>query len=185
MMFSSNPFEALAAVTIVPDLAPAKVVERYKGLADIERGFKVLKSGIEIALIFQRLPKRIKAHALICFLALVLHRVLRMQLKDVNRARTRRSVCWRSSSASSCMRSSYPTRSAPLGWASSIPSSARSSRPSGSRHPPGRALSPPRSTSNETETSQINYLRDLVSNSGDHGDPERRRGVSARDVGLS
>lgn len=72
----------LLLVTNVPDLAPAEVVERYKSLADIERGFKVLKSAIEIAPVFHRLPERIKAHALVCFLALVLHRALRMQLKD-------------------------------------------------------------------------------------------------------
>ena len=30
---------------------------------------------------FHRLPNRIRAHALICFLALVLYRVLRMRLK--------------------------------------------------------------------------------------------------------
>jgi hypothetical protein len=31
---------------------------------------------------FDRLPNRIRAHALICFLALVLYRVLRTRLKD-------------------------------------------------------------------------------------------------------
>jgi transposase len=72
----------LLLVTNVADLKPEQVVERYKSLADIERGFRVLKSDIEIAPVFHRLPDRIKAHALICFLALVLHRVLRMQLKD-------------------------------------------------------------------------------------------------------
>ena len=46
----------------------------------------MLKSDIEIAPVFHRLPDRIRAHALICFLALVLHRVLRMQLKDANSA---------------------------------------------------------------------------------------------------
>ena len=44
----------------------------------------MLKSDIEIAPVFHRLPDRIRAHASICFLALVLHRVLRMQLKDAN-----------------------------------------------------------------------------------------------------
>jgi transposase len=72
----------LLLVTNVADLTPGEVVERYKSLADIERGFKVLKSDIEIAPVFHRLPERIKAHALICFLALVMHRVLRMQLRD-------------------------------------------------------------------------------------------------------
>lgn len=74
----------LLLVTNVAGLQPQEVVLRYKSLADIERGFRVLKSDIEIAPVFHRLPERIKAHALICFLALVLHRVLRMQLKDAN-----------------------------------------------------------------------------------------------------
>jgi Transposase DDE domain len=72
----------LILVTNVPDLAPADVVARYKALADIERGFRVLKSEIDIAPVYHRLPNRIRAHALLCFLALVLYRVLRMRLKD-------------------------------------------------------------------------------------------------------
>ena len=71
----------LALITNAPDLTPAEAVARYKGLADIERGFRVLKSGIEIAPVHHRLPDRIRAHALICFLALVLYRVMRMRLK--------------------------------------------------------------------------------------------------------
>jgi hypothetical protein len=71
----------LILVSNMPDHAPAEIVARYKALADIERGFRVLKSEIEIAPVFHRLPKRIRAHALICFLALVLYRVLRMRLK--------------------------------------------------------------------------------------------------------
>ena len=67
----------LILVTNVPDLAAADVVARYKALADIERGFRVLKSQIDIAPVYHRLPNRIRAHALICFLALVLYRVLR------------------------------------------------------------------------------------------------------------
>ena len=63
------------------DVAPAEVIERYKALADIERGFRVLKSDIDIAPVHHRLPARIRAHALICFLALVLHRVLRERLR--------------------------------------------------------------------------------------------------------
>ncbi len=71
----------LLLVTNMPDHTPAQIVARYKALADIERGFRVLKSEIEIAPMYHRLPERIRAHALICFLALVLHRVLRMRLK--------------------------------------------------------------------------------------------------------
>jgi transposase len=70
----------LLLVTNVEDLAPEEIIERYKALADIERGFRVLKSELEIAPVFHRLPHRIRAHASLCFLALVLHRVMRMRL---------------------------------------------------------------------------------------------------------
>ena len=66
--------------------AAAVVVPRYKSLADIERGFRVLKSDIEIGPVYHRLPQRIRAHALICFMALVLYRVMRMRLKAANRS---------------------------------------------------------------------------------------------------
>lgn len=71
----------LVLITSVKDMKPKEIVQRYKALADIERGFRVLKSDIEIGPVYHRLPDRIRAHALICFLALVLHRVLRMRLK--------------------------------------------------------------------------------------------------------
>jgi len=71
----------LALLTNAPDLTPPETVTRYKSLADIERGFRVLKSDIEIAPVHHRLPDRIRAHALICFLALVLYRVMRARLK--------------------------------------------------------------------------------------------------------
>ena len=71
----------LLMVTNVPDLSPEQVKERYKALADIERGFKVLKSELEIGPVYHRLPQRIRAHASICFMGLILHRVMRMRLK--------------------------------------------------------------------------------------------------------
>lgn len=73
----------LLIVTNVPqdDMPPQEVLARYKSLADIERGFRVLKSDIEMAPVYHRLPQRIRAHASICFMALILHRVMRMRLK--------------------------------------------------------------------------------------------------------
>ena len=72
----------LLLVTNVADLRPEQVIERYKSLADIERGFKVLKSEIEIGPVYHRLPQRIRAHAMICFMALILHRVMRLRLRE-------------------------------------------------------------------------------------------------------
>ena len=71
----------LLLVSNAPDFSPAEVVKRYKSLADIERGFRVLKSEIEIGPIYHRLPERIKAHAAICFMALILYRVMRGRLR--------------------------------------------------------------------------------------------------------
>lgn len=70
----------LLLVSNTKDLAPAEVVRRYKSLADIERGFRILKSEIEIGPIYHRLPERIRAHATICFIALILYRVMRTRL---------------------------------------------------------------------------------------------------------
>jgi len=71
----------LLLVTNAQGLTPEAVVTRYKSLADIERGFKVLKSEIEIGPVYHRLPERIRAHASICFMALILHRVMRSRLR--------------------------------------------------------------------------------------------------------
>lgn len=75
----------LMSVTKVKDMASAEVVRRYKPVADIERGFKVLKSKIEIAPVFHRLPERIEAHASSCVMALILYRVMRQRLKLAGR----------------------------------------------------------------------------------------------------
>ena len=74
----------LLLVTNTPDLSPQGVVDRYKSLADIERGFRVLKSEIEIGPVFHRLPERIKAHAALCFIALILYRVMRQRLSSAD-----------------------------------------------------------------------------------------------------
>lgn len=59
----------LVLLTNVDDFSAADIVERYKSLADIERGFRVLKSDLEIAPVHHRLPGRIRAHALICLVS--------------------------------------------------------------------------------------------------------------------
>ena len=62
-----------------PSLSKIYPLNTY--LADIERGFRVLKSEIDIAPVYHRLPQRIRAHAMLCFMALILHRVMRHRLK--------------------------------------------------------------------------------------------------------
>ena len=71
----------LLLVTNVTDAEPQVIIDRYRSLADIERGFRVLKSELEIGPMYHRLPQRIRAHAAICFIALILYRVMRYRLQ--------------------------------------------------------------------------------------------------------
>jgi len=71
----------LMLVINVQDMAVHEVVLRYKALADIWRGFKVLKSEIEFAPVLHRLPERIRAQASICVMTLILYRVMRQRQK--------------------------------------------------------------------------------------------------------
>jgi transposase len=63
-------------------LGAKEIIDRYKSLGYIEQGFRVLKSEIEIGPVYHRLPERIRAHATICFIALILHRVIRARLQS-------------------------------------------------------------------------------------------------------
>jgi len=130
----------LILVSNVPDSPPAEIVARYKALADIERGFRVLKSEIEIAPVFHRLPDRIRAHALICFLALLLYRVLRLRLKA-------RSPAASSTTRSRCINASQPPACPP-----SPPNRTSCSTPSPCPSPPPDACSANSGTVNCAQT---------------------------------
>ena len=82
-------------ITNVQNLQPAEVVQRYKSLADIERGLRVLKSDLEIGPIYHRLPRRINAHATICFIALVMTRIMRQRLKANDSSYSPKRALWK------------------------------------------------------------------------------------------
>jgi hypothetical protein len=62
-------------VTSDPDLAAEDVALGYKNLLEAERGFRDLKSTLELRPVYHRLEPRIRAHVLLCWLALLLIRV--------------------------------------------------------------------------------------------------------------
>lgn len=72
----------LVLISNVRDLTAEQLVAQYKDLADIERGFRILKSQLEVGPVYHRLPDRIRAHTFICFLALVIQRALRHRLRQ-------------------------------------------------------------------------------------------------------
>jgi len=62
----------------------AEIVRRYKELAEIERGFKTLKSALKLRPVFHWTQKRIKAHIFVCVLALQIERLMRHRLRSVS-----------------------------------------------------------------------------------------------------
>lgn len=71
----------MSLLTNAWDLTLEEIVEFYRNRNDIEQGFRTVKSELRIAPVFHRLPDRIKAHAAICYLALLLNRIMRMRLR--------------------------------------------------------------------------------------------------------
>jgi hypothetical protein len=58
-----------------PDLSAEDVALGYKNLLEAERGFRDLKSTLELRPVYHRIEPRIRAHVLLCWLALLLIRV--------------------------------------------------------------------------------------------------------------
>ena len=62
-----------------PDLSAEDVALGYKNLLEAERGFRDLKSTLELRPVFHCVERRIRAHVLLCWLALLLIRVAERQ----------------------------------------------------------------------------------------------------------
>ena len=78
----SARFDGLhGVITNVKDLSNSEVVEHYKRLWQIEECFRISKHDLKIRPIYHWTPKRIKAHILICFIALTCVRNLAYRVK--------------------------------------------------------------------------------------------------------
>jgi Transposase DDE domain len=65
-----------------PDLCAEDVALGYKNLLEAERSFRDLKGALALRPVFHRLERRIRAHILICWLALLLIRVAERQADE-------------------------------------------------------------------------------------------------------
>jgi transposase len=70
-----------AIVTSELDTADEKIIEIYRGLWKIEESFKITKSDLETRPVYLSRQDHIEAHFLICFIALVIARLLEKQLE--------------------------------------------------------------------------------------------------------
>jgi len=65
-----------------PDITAEDVALGYKNLLEAERSFRDLKGILRLRPVFHRLEQRIRAHILICWLALLLVRLCERQTDD-------------------------------------------------------------------------------------------------------
>lgn len=69
-----------ALVTSEVDMPDSEIIERYRGLWKIEESFRVLKSDLEGRPVYVRREDRIEGHFLLCFVALLMTRLLENKL---------------------------------------------------------------------------------------------------------
>jgi transposase len=61
----------------------ADIIKHYKELAEIERGWRALKSTLELRPVYHWTEERIRAHVFVCVISLQLERWMRNKLKDM------------------------------------------------------------------------------------------------------
>ena len=69
------------------ELSNDAIIEKYRGLWKIEESFKVLKSDLEGRPVFVKRNDRVEGHFLICYMALLLSRILELRLEHKHSVR--------------------------------------------------------------------------------------------------
>lgn len=63
-------------------MEPLKVIEAYKDLTEVERAFRTMKSVLDLRPFWHWKEERVRAHALICYLAFLIERYVQRALKN-------------------------------------------------------------------------------------------------------
>jgi transposase len=71
----------LAVITTDTTLSSEEVIRQYKGLQEVERCFRTLKSSLDIRPVYHWKERRIRAHIFLCVMALQVERVLKQRLR--------------------------------------------------------------------------------------------------------
>ena len=67
--------------TNLKKIVPQEILEIYRGLWQVEQTFRIVKTNLEKRPVFHYTTRRIKAHFLICYMALTLIRYVEFNLK--------------------------------------------------------------------------------------------------------
>ena len=68
-------------VTSELDMGDREVIEKYHGLTQIEDQFREMKGTLETRPMFAQTPEHIKAHLMVCFMALTMIRIIQRKTR--------------------------------------------------------------------------------------------------------
>jgi len=73
-----------------------EVIEKYHGLSQIENQFRIMKGDLNTRPLYVRNPDHIKAHLLICMIALTIMRIIQNKIvkSGVAQSAEEKDVCW-------------------------------------------------------------------------------------------
>lgn len=81
-----NSFNSLMGyykiVTSELNMSDTEVIDKYHGLSQIEDQFRVMKGNLDTRPIFVRTPEHINAHLIICFISLLVLRIIQYKIKQ-------------------------------------------------------------------------------------------------------
>lgn len=63
-------------------LSPIEIIKNYKGLMEVERSFRIMKDVLDLRPFRHHKDIRVRAHVLICFIALLFSKIMEKYLKD-------------------------------------------------------------------------------------------------------
>ena len=83
-------------VTSELNLHPKEVIDKYHGLSRIEEQFRIMKGALDTRPAFVRSREHIKAHLLICTIALIIMRIIQNRIVEsgVVPSAIEKGVCW-------------------------------------------------------------------------------------------
>lgn len=83
-----NSFNSLMGyykiVTSELEMPDIEVIDKYHGLSQIEDQFRIMKGNLDTRPIFVRTPEHINAHLIICFISLLILRIIQYKIKQSN-----------------------------------------------------------------------------------------------------
>ncbi len=81
-------------VTSELDMQEQEVIDKYHGLTQIEEQFRTMKSTLETRHLYVRTPEHIEAHLLICFISLILLRIIQKKIIVSNQIEIKEDMYW-------------------------------------------------------------------------------------------